>query len=232
MNVRLVVFGILGSVGGSGCAPTTPATGPQPELTGASLAGFGNADAVTSRGGGSHGGTLTPRIVYAAIDARQDSAGQRSEWLRAIVLWRGAPGWMQANADPARTRAASDGYRRLTSQALLADRTVLGHSGLGTVNLAEMDANRRTLYVHGRELAIPERDSTLVVLIDDFDGSRGTPRIVGTVFVKGTVPSDAQQRSWTSGDTTYIVRPKRTREAVIREALEQSEVARDFLRPE
>lgn len=235
MNARRVVLGVFAIIGASGCAPTTPATPgaiPPPEISGAISAGFGSVNAVTSRGSGSRSGSLTPRIQFSEISASQDSAGERSEWIRAIVLWRAAPGWMNDKRDPERLRAASEEYRRLRSEAVLTNRTVLGGVTHGTVQWAEMDSHGRVLYVLGKEFEIPERDSALVVMIDDLDGSRGVPRVVGTVYVEGTVPPDALGKWWTSGDTTYSVRPKRSRESVLRDALSQSEIAREFIRPE
>lgn len=173
--------------------------------------------------------SLSPRIELTYQQARVDSAGKTTDWMQIILLWRGQPGW-QSNAGftPAERIAAERQYNDARIAAYAANRAFFGGGGAHPY-WAEIDRPGKRLYALGQEFVIPERGSALVVLLDRMDGVGGPPVVIGSAVVDGLLPSDVMPKTWTSGDTTFTVRPSRTALDVFLESLKQDPVVAAFL---
>ena len=90
-----------------------------------------------------------------------------------------------------------------------------GRSGSIIQDLAIDSADGR-LRVRDRVFEIPERDSALVVMVDMTRDSAYTPVIVGHAYVPADLPDGYWSKMWRSGDTTFIVHPRKSDEMLTR----------------
>jgi hypothetical protein len=161
-----------------------------------------------TRGGSSGGGqTLSDRVdlSYEQAYVETPSTG-RTDWMRYVILWRGQSGWHSPRMSQAEARESQQAFRAAQATAMLNDRSLLGGSA-GSVNYwAEIDHEHKAVIVLGNTYAIPERDSTLVLLVDRVDGVGGQSVVLAAAVVDGRL-STQKEKSWVSGDTTFIVRP-------------------------
>lgn len=153
--------------------------------------------------------TLSSRVEVDYQQSYVDSAGSRTDWMEYVILWRGQPGWPSAVQTNQADRAASlRAWEEARRAALAANH---GFSGSGGANprWVEIDNAKRHLYVVGRDFALPPRGSTLVVLIDRIDRMGGSPVVVSVAVVDAQFTLEARPKTWTSGDTTFTVRPSK-----------------------
>ncbi|HYD54197.1 MAG TPA: hypothetical protein VEA99_16295, partial [Gemmatimonadaceae bacterium] len=158
-----------------------------------------------SRGEGTEGGTLG-RVRYAAIEARAGAGRLEQHWLRVLLLWKPDSAQAEPLTWTPEQRARRDSVMRIQRArgraAEDSGRWVLTNRSDWDVRVnAEYDRGRRVLFVLGQRFSVPERDSTLVVLLE----SRGAdgPAIVGSRYASFVIPQEYWTRSWTSGDTTF-----------------------------
>lgn len=166
-----------------------------------------------SRGGSSGGGmNLSDRVdaMYDAKYVETPDAG-RSDWMSYVVLWRGQAAWRSPRRiDPVAQKEGERSYREASAAATLAGHSFMGSYAGSYAYWAELDNKDNAIYVLGQQYHIPERDSTLVILVDRADGVGGAPFIVGTAVIDGRMSSAAAPKTWVSGDTIFTVRSKHT----------------------
>jgi hypothetical protein len=198
----------------------------------ASLFCLAIAAPVAAQRSGSSGGTtkLSERveITYQQSYTESPSAG-RADWMRFIVLWRGQPGWQRTRTDPAARAESERVFREASAAATLANRSLMGLSGGAAPFWAELDRENNQLYVLGNQYAIPQRDSTLVILVDRIDGVGGPSFVVGAAVIDGHMSSDFVPKTWVSGDTTFTVRPSKTGLDMFLESLKKDPAIAAFL---
>jgi hypothetical protein len=161
--------------------------------------------------GYSSGGTeLSSRVSTSYLAASLTEASRETRWLQFVVLWRGQSGWSQGRQrlDTAMLRKAQTAYNTARHAALARDGVFIGGQSGGVAYTAEADSARVTLTVLGQRFSIPRRDSALIVMVDRIDGVGGDPIVAGTRVVESRLPEVPAERTWTSGDTTFIVRPR------------------------
>jgi len=203
-------------------------------LTAAALAtvsclAFSRADAQTSSGTSGGGMTLSSRVSIDYQEANVDSAGKRTDWMQIVVLWRGQPGWQSgAGATSVQRAAGNQVYEQARVAAAVANRGFSG-SGGPYPHWTEIDRSNGRLYVLGREFDIPPRGSALIVIVDRVDGIGGPPMVIGSAVIDGTLPEDVRGKTWTSGDTTFMVRPSKSGIQIFLETLRQDPVVGAFL---
>jgi hypothetical protein len=177
----------------------------------------------------SGGMSLSSRVAMHYHQAYRDSAGTRTDWMQFVILWRGQPDWESGVALSAEDRAAGlRAFEQARLAASVADRGFLGGGGPNPY-WAEIDRDNQHLYVLGQEFTIPARGSTLVVLIDRIDRVGGPPVVIGSAVVDGQLPPDVRGKTWTSGDTTFSIRPSKSGIEVFLETLRQDPVMAAFL---
>jgi len=195
-------------------------------VTGLLLA-LGTAPLSGQSGWGADGGTLSPEVRYSLIHSDEGSGVRERSRIDAILLWREPPS-APSSTSPSEHEAAQRRYREARRGAEDRGRTFLGSLTNRVVRMAEYDPERRQVFVLGREFALADatKDSALVILIDMTEPGEAT--VAGTAWVGRDLPSDAWGRSWSSGDTTFIVR-SRQREAHLLALLRRSAEVRAFL---
>lgn len=182
--------------------------------------------------GGSSGGThgLSERVEITYQQRYVETSSGRSDWMRFIVLWRGQPGWLYGRGvSPEEQRQSEQAYREASAAAALAGRSLMGgSSGRGTY-WAEVDRDENTIYVLGTAYHVPVKDSTLVILVDRVDHSGGEPFVIGSAVIDGRLPSDLVTKTWTSGDTTFTIRPSKSGLDVFLEGLKKDPAVAAFI---
>jgi hypothetical protein len=163
--------------------------------------------------GGSSGGThsLSDRVdVTYQQRYIQTPADGRTDWMQYIILWRGQPGWRAFRGVTPEERAQSERtYREASAAATLANHSIVGgYAGRGAY-WAEVDRDANTLTLLGKAYRIPPKDSTLVILVDRVDEVGGEAFVVGSAVINGHMSSEFETKTWTSGDTTFMVRPSK-----------------------
>jgi hypothetical protein len=158
-----------------------------------------------------------------------DSAGNRTDWMQYFILWRGQPGWQSASAaNDADQAAALREYEAARVAAVVANRGFFGSGGAAPY-WGEIDNRNQRLYLLGQEFALPPRGSALVVLIDRIDRVGGAPIVIGSAVIDGQLPPEVRSRTWTSGDTTFTIRPSRSGTDAFLETLKQDPAIAAFL---
>jgi hypothetical protein len=69
----------------------------------------------------------------------------------------------------------------------------------------------------------------MVIMVDRVDGVGGPPVVAGVAYINAHVTDAFWNRSWSSGDTSFFVRPRNEHE-IARSILAQSPAVRAFLR--
>ena len=170
-----------------------------------------------------------PKVQYSLIHANAGEGAQERKWIEAIILWRGQPDSNRLSVlDTAAVRRATQAYRSARRAAEDQGRTFLGAQVGGTVWTASYDRASGELFIQDQVFRLTERDSALVVLVDRAENARGAPVVIGSTWVGRELPSEAWSQSWTSGDTTFIVRP-RQRKAHLLALLRRSPAVQAFL---
>lgn len=198
----------------------------------AALFGLAIVAPIGAQRAGSSGGTtrLSDRVEITYQQSYAESpAGGRADWMRFIVLWRGQPGWRTVKVSDAERLESERAYREASAAAQLANRSVMGLTGGAAAFWTELDREHNQLYLLGNQYSIPERDSTLVILVDRADRIGGPVYVVGAAVIDGRMSSDLVPKTWVSGDTTFTVRPAKTALSVFLESLKKDPVVAAFL---
>ncbi len=187
-----------------------------------------------SMGGGSGNCQLDHRRIECSyVDASEGMDRDRRQWLRAVVLARSDTGARRPQSPTMQDQQAMIGLieaqmtARMAAQRL--GRIPLGGSGdprdpdLGY----EVSQGMDTIFIADQAFPLPRRDSALVILVDRHDRQRA-PTVVGTVMIRAALPSDFWTKTWSNGDTTFIVSPKRDN-TYLRDALTAVPAIRAFL---
>lgn len=100
-------------------------------------------------------------------------------------------------------------FTELHYRAEAAGRSIIGSTANGVPAYAEVDRDGRRLYVCGQAFVLPpdDSDSALVIVVDRVDSVGGPPHVMGTAWIPARMPAEFWDRHWTSGDTTFSVRP-------------------------
>ena len=177
------------------------------------LLGAAATPAVAQSRGGSSGGThsLSERVDLSYQQRYVETpADGRTDWMQFIVLWRGQPGWHSGRGATPDARSESEhAYREASAAATMAGHSIMGGYAGHAAYWAELDREANTLFVLGKAYPLPAKDSTLVILVDRVDHIGGEPYVVGAAVINGHMSSELQTKTWTSGDTTFMVRPSR-----------------------
>ena len=183
--------------------------------------------AAQSGGGSSCCQSVTSRVQGGTMTLHEGQGRDRREWLQAVVLWRASDrigDGYSSDVAPLIERA------RRTAQFASAEagRQFLGGFYSNGFHYADYSADRRRLWVLGREYALPERDSALVVMVDRVDGVGGPVVIAGYAYMTAQLPERYWLKSWMSGDTTFMVHP-RDQQHLLLEALRGVTAVRAFI---
>lgn len=190
-------------------------------------AGTGRAQHSGSSGGSQR---LSDRVrVTYQSSYVESAAGERSDWMRFVILWRGQPGWQASHRTPEQRVEAERIEREAMAAATLANRTVMGSPSAQNPYWAELDRGANKLLVLGSKYTIPGRDSTLVILVDHIDHVGGEPAIVAAATLDGRISSGLAGKTWRSGDTTFIIRPARSQLDVFLETLRRDPAVAAFI---
>ena len=183
----------------------------------AALIGIGAAQSLPAQSG-----ALDDQTEYAVITGA--GIGDQHGPLLAIVLWRGAPGWASAHTPTESARI--DSIYRWTR--LHADEQRLNFFGSGS-HYGLIDEGHRRVTLEGTSFSLAPSDSALVIMVAI--QSSGGPRTITTARLSTRLPEDYWTRMWSSGDTTFIVRPRLDRlNAMLLTALRSSPAVAAFLR--
>lgn len=203
-------------------------------LATAILAGAHSLAAQT--GGGSGGCSVGRGFECSEITAHSGSDRDRHNWLRAVVLWRRAPGRRERGPlDSAAQARAQERHRNDRRAAEDSGRAFLGGqsydrtwSAAYTGFISARGRTVDTLFVMDQRFVIPRRDSALIVMVDEVDGPASQSRIHGTAWMPAQLDAAYWPKFWTSGDTTFSVMPRRD-QTILRDALERIPAVKAFL---
>jgi hypothetical protein len=196
-------------------------------LAGLTLALALGARGVEAQVGGGYGGCTVPRPFHCVmVHSSEGQGAEQRTWVNAIILWR-VPRW-RLQPDSARTDSIERAYRRREYALRDSGWAPVGGRSLDIVHEGEIDARRTTIRVRDRLFPLPQRDSALVLMLDQTRDSSFTPNVVGTAYVPAVMPDGYWTKSWTSGDTTFTVRPRRSAE-VLTDLLRANPAVRRFL---
>ena len=170
------------------------------------------------------------------LSGRQGDERDTRSWLRAVVLWRhpavsrnGCPAVSEAEQ-----QATYDRWRekRRRAEELGRNANLLVHCATGiSVEISRRSrlSGADTIFVFDRHYPVPMMsDSALVVLIEGGATPASPPRLVGTTTIGSVIDPAYWGKNWTSGDTTFFVRP-RAPEATLHAALAVSPLVRALL---
>ncbi|HEY0971841.1 MAG TPA: hypothetical protein VGE02_12805 [Gemmatimonadales bacterium] len=171
--------------------------------------------------------TITPHVLGGIMTRHEGHGSARHEWLQSIVLWRSP-----RQVERGYPLDSAPAYERVMRAARFASeeagRQLLGGFHANGFHSAEYSQDRSRLWVLGREYPLPDRDSALVVMVDVGGGAGVPDSIVGHAYIPAELPERYWGKSWTSGDTSYFVRPRRT-EGLLLDALRHASAVRIFL---
>lgn len=170
----------------------------------------GVPDIIGAQGSGTGGCSVTEQVDCTMLHRNDGRERQERRWPTAIVLWRMPPHSVafRTGSTEAKHDFTSVRYRELQRAAEDSGwRFMGGRSGPVIQELAIDSANRR-IRIRDRIFAVPERDSALVVMVDLTRDSAYTPLVVGYTYVPAELPEGYWTKHWTSGDTTFFVRPR------------------------
>jgi hypothetical protein len=167
-------------------------------------------------------GQLDERTQYAVLTGPgMDNAHGA---LRAIVLWRGSPGWVQLRYSE-RTRADS-AFRWSRLRADERGASVFGSS----VAFGTLSSGGDTLAIGAHTYSIARHDSALVVMVT-VQGEVEDWMVTALRVRRDLLPEEYWTRMWISGDTTFLVRPRTPRShEMLRAALQSVPEVAAFLR--
>lgn len=183
-----------------------------------------------SGGFGTAGGSLSPSVMYDYAYGEVGQGAARVSSLRAVILWRGRPTWNgELSTDTTAQRIAHRTYRaRVDSAENAQGMFVGGQRGLITYG-GELDRDRNSFHLLGKTYEIPLRDSAIVLMVDRVDSPGGPPFVAGVAYIDAHLPDAFWTKSWSSGDTTFIVHAGSGSHA-LETALQRIPAVRDFLR--
>lgn len=197
------------------------------------LAAFFRSPASAQAGGGSGSCSVGPGFQCSEITASTGNGLDKRNWVRAVILWRYDSRVRGERRDTMATRLAAQRHREVRRAAEDSGHTALGGSvgdrwWIATYKHRPGMAPEDTLFVLGARLPIPLSDSALVVMVDGLNDDTGTSVLVGTAWMPAELEAGYWPRHWTSGDTTFMVRP-RFDNNILRAALLRIPSVRSFL---
>lgn len=168
--------------------------------------------------------TVSPRVQAGEMTLHEGNDASGRQWLQAVVLWRSS-----SSLNSGYSSADARDFQRVANAARSASqdqgRVHLGGVHANGYQYAEYDRER--LWVLDQEFVLPQRDSALVVMVD-VGTAPNTARVVGYSYIGAQMPDGFWSKSWSSGDTTFIVRSRNHQELLI-QALRASPVVRAFI---
>jgi hypothetical protein len=198
------------------------------------LAAVASLAQAQASGYGAGGCSVGAGFECVMVHAHTGTQREERQWVRAIVLWKAEP-WTSSPAPrTAEARANSQRYDALRREAEDSNRTMLGTEGGShrapasmTWGFPRRDAD--TLFVLGQRFEMPRQDSALVVMVDARTrDAAGAPRLIGIAWMPAAIDNAYWPKHWTSGDTSFTVRPPRDNR-ILRDALEKIPAVRTFL---
>jgi hypothetical protein len=178
--------------------------------------------------------SVGPGFQCSEITARTGNGLDQRHWVRAVILWRFDSTGRVGRRDTAAVREAMQGFRDARRAAEDSGRAFLGGSSnerwwsAAYTQRSFRGASGDSLYVAGKQFAIPLRDSALIVMIEGLNDGIATPAFFATGWMQAALEADYWPKHWTSGDTSFIVRPRRQME-ILRAALLGHPEMRNFL---
>jgi hypothetical protein len=167
-------------------------------------------------------GTLDERSTYAIVSGA--SLRNQHGPIRAIILWHGAPGWNELK-DSAERRQVENVFKLARLRAVETDKSIFG----SWMWFGILDRSNDTVAVEKQSFPLVRRDSILVIMVTV--SAPNSPRTVTTAFIGPDLPEDYWPKIWTSGDTTFSVHPRWSRQhAILLEALNRSPTVAAFLK--
>ena len=167
-------------------------------------------------------GQLDDRTEFVMITDK--SADGVREFLQAIVVWRGEPGWNAPRSRVERARLDSI-FRWENLRASESGRWFVGSAAAHIL----VDRDGRSIIVEGQRFERSRRDSALVIMVTVPAG--GQPRILSTAVIAAELPNEFWPKQWQSGDTTFSVRVPYDRfRSMLLDALQRSPAVAAFLR--
>jgi hypothetical protein len=167
-------------------------------------------------------GTLDERTTYAIVSGA--SIGNRHGPIKAIILWHGAPGWNEPK-DSVERRRVEGVFRVAKLRAVETDKSIFG----SWLWFGILDRSNDAVTVERQTFPLVRRDSILVVMVTV--SAPDSSRTVTTAFIGPDLPEDYWPKTWSSGDTTFTVHTRWSRQHVILlEALNRSPAVAAFLK--
>ena len=178
---------------------------------------------------GSSGGTLPQGVAYSLLTRREGLGKLQVTRLSAVILWRDL--YSPDSADYS-DKAWKEGQRAFGLKRTIASdsgRLLAGSYQGGIAYSAEFDEGFRWLWVLGNQFAIPQPDSTLVIMVEQTNGKGGAPRIAGVERLVARLPDNYFGKTWRAGDTTFTVRAVDPPDVLLK-TLNQSPVIARFIK--
>jgi len=168
--------------------------------------------------------TVSPRVQAGQMTLHEGGDTSGRQWLQAVVLWRSS-----SSLSSGYSSADARDFQRVANAARSASqdqgRVHLGGVHANGYQYAEYDRER--LWVLDQEFVLPQRDSALVVMVD-VGTAPNTARVVGYSYIGAQMPDSFWSKSWSSGDTTFIVRSRNPQD-LLTQALRASPIVRAFI---
>jgi hypothetical protein len=117
--------------------------------------------------------------------------------LLAVILWHGPNNWYDSRSDMARDDSV---YRAVSRRAQDEGRSFFGSGRAYGI----WSAHRDTVFVEGKAIRLQQSDSAVVVMVAV--AANGTRTVHTAKMRSSLVPENFWGRTWSSGDTTFIVR--------------------------
>jgi hypothetical protein len=196
------------------------------------------SQSIPNTGYGSGGCSVTNGVDCTSLYANVGHGSSRHNWLVALVLIRvdsaADAAAATASRDTSVQRATTKAYREAMNATEDAGRQFIGGvsgarmwSGAYTHHSDSLAGD--TLYIGGRTLALPRRDSALVVMFTQSGVPGAAPVFVGTAWIPAKMPAAYWPKDWSHGDTTFFIHPH-GQEAMLRAALAKVPAISEFLR--
>ncbi len=169
---------------------------------------------------------LGEHVACVGIESNLRENGIEREWPRAIVIFR-APRALGrfdfSNRSPRDTVAEQSSWRAYREARLLAERKErLFHGGLSNglwwgfelsgwsvmLPRASRGISHDRMFGIGRTCLVPRLDTAVVVLVEGVFGTGERPQVIAAVTVPSPSRRKPEDKRWTSGDTTFLVRAK------------------------
>lgn len=168
------------------------------------------------------------------VEGREGSGPEQRHWLRAVVIWKSGRQDSPAMRDTAAARTRMQRFLLVQRAAEDAGRVLVGVDGVAHRAPVTMTWGFRpnvpdSVFVLNRAFELPSRDSALVLLIDARgDGEAPSPQLLATTWMPAAIDPGFWPKQWRSGDTTFIVSPRRGNR-ILQDSLVKAPAVRAFL---